>query len=279
MQVKPEGWNRWPFPRERKVVVGVVHLLPLPGAPGYEGNWSEVVARAVEDARVLAEAGVDGLIVENYGDAPFFSQRVPPETVAAMSVVAHEIKKATGKVLGINVLRNDPLAALAVAAASGAEFIRVNVLASARLTDQGIIQGQAAQVLRYRKNLQLDHIGVWADADVKHSAPLASVDLAQEVHELAWRNGADAIILTGSRTGGVVCVEKLKQVQQVAPVPLLAGSGVTPQNLAQVWPWVQGVIVGTWFHQHQDLSAPLDREAARTLVQQARKLAASHKAS
>ncbi len=265
------GDTRWPFPPERKAVVGVVHLPPLPGAPGFQGDFGAVLKRAVADARALQRGGADGLIVENYGDAPFFPQQVGPETVAAMSVVARTIREETNLVLGINVLRNDAAAALAVAAVCQAQFIRVNVLAGARLTDQGVIQPAAAQLLRYRKHLGAEHVAIWADADVKHSAPLAPRPLEEEVDELVHRNGADCVILTGPGTGRAVDGEQLRRVAQVCPVPLVAGSGVTVERLAEVLPWVQAVIVGTAFHRQGELRQPLEEEAIRRLVQAVRR--------
>ncbi len=262
---------RWPFPPGRTAVVGVVHLPPLPGAPAYGGNFQHVLRRAVEDAQTLARGGADGLIVENYGDAPFFPHRVGPETVAAMSVIVAAVQRETDLVLGVNVLRNDAQAALAVAAATQARFVRVNVLAGARLTDQGIVQGAAAEVLRYRKLLGAEHVALWADVDVKHSAPLAPRPLEEEVEELVHRGGADCLIVTGSRTGAAVDGEQLRRVARQANVPLLAGSGVREELLPEVLPWVQGVIVGTALHRHGRLEEPLNPAAVERLVQAVRR--------
>src|SRR5713101_4601014 len=124
------------FPR-RPAIIGMVHLLPLPGAPRWAGSMEEALARAVEDARALAEGGVDGVMVENFGDAPFYPDHVPPETVAAMTRAARAVVEAVPVPVGVNVLRNDTAAALAIAVAVGARFIRVNVHTGAMWTDQG----------------------------------------------------------------------------------------------------------------------------------------------
>ncbi len=266
----------WPFPPGRKAVVGVVHLPPLPGAADYQGPFQPVLRRAVEDALVLARGGADGVIVENYGDAPFFARHVGPETVAAMSVVAAAVKRETGLVLGVNVLRNDAQAALAVAVAAQAQFVRINVLIGARLTDQGIVEGTAAEVLRYRKLLGAEQVALWADVDVKHSAPLAPRPLEEEVEELVHRGGADCLIVTGSRTGATVDAGQLQQVSGQVSVPVLAGSGVRAELLPEVLPWVQGVIVGTALHRQGRLSEPLDPAAVERLVQAVRQWEAQH---
>ena len=155
------------FPLSRPVV-GMVHLLPLPGAPGWGGPLGKVVARAVEEARILSEEGMDGVMVENYGDIPFHPGAVPPETVAAMAVVVRAVMEAVEVPVGVNVLRNDAHGALAVAAATGARFIRVNVHTGAMWTDQGLIQGRAHETLRLRRTLA-PGVAILADVLVKHS--------------------------------------------------------------------------------------------------------------
>src|SRR5437764_8017935 len=134
------------FPR-RPAIVGMVHLLPLPGSPRWAGSLEEVLRRAVEDARALAEGGVDGVMVENFGDTPFYPEQVPPETVAAMTRAARAVVEAVGVPVGVNVLRNDAAAALGIAVAVGARFIRVNVHTGAMWTDQGLLQGRAHETI------------------------------------------------------------------------------------------------------------------------------------
>ena len=133
-------------------LVGMVHLGPLPGAPRYRGDLDAVITAAVADARTLIDAGFDGLMVENFGDAPFFADDAPKETIAAMTRVVGAVT-ALGAPTGVNVLRNDALGALAVAAASGAAFIRVNVLSGVMYTDQGVITGKGAELQHHMAQL------------------------------------------------------------------------------------------------------------------------------
>src|SRR5262249_28717311 len=150
---------------------GVVHVLPLPGSPRYEGDLNAVIGAAARDAGLLTEAGFDGVLVENFGDAPFAPDRVPPVTIAAMTACALAVRAAAGTVaLGVNVLRNDAAAALAVAIAARADFVRINVHTGARVTDQGIVEGHAHETLRERRALDATRVRLFCDVDVKHSA-------------------------------------------------------------------------------------------------------------
>jgi membrane complex biogenesis BtpA family protein len=240
-------WNRETLRRLLPVpVIGMVHCRPLPGSPGWGGDMAAVVAAALDDARALAGGGVGALMLENYHDIPFFPRDVPAETTASLTRVAAALRDACpGLPLGINVLRNDAHAALAVAAAVGAAFVRVNVLVGAAVTDQGLIEGRAAAVLRLRRQLAPD-VGVLADVRVKHAAPLAPRPLADEVADLRRRGGADALIVSGSATGAPADPAELRAVREAEPdAPLLVGSGLTARNVALYAPHCDGCIVGT----------------------------------
>ena len=162
----------------RRAVFGMVHLRALPGAPLYAGSMDEVIDAAVADAKALAAGGCSGIVIENFGDRPFFASNVPPETVAAMTRVVVGTRQAVEVPIGVNVLRNDAKAALAIAAATGASFIRVNVHTGAMVTDQGVIEGEAAETMRLRMAIAPD-VAVFADHLVKHAVPLAPTDLTQ----------------------------------------------------------------------------------------------------
>src|SRR5438128_12186990 len=186
--------------RLARTIIGMVHLPPLPGSPRWDGSMARVVESALADARALVEGGVDAVLVENFGDAPFTPGRVEPATVAAMSVVAAEVRKALPRTnLGVNVLKNDARAALAVAAAVGASFIRVNVHTGAVLADQGIIHSDAYGTLRDRRMLAAD-VAIFADVQAKHAVPLAPVEIEHEARDLVHRGLADAIVVTGKAT-------------------------------------------------------------------------------
>jgi len=229
-------------------LVGVIHLPPLPGSPRSALSAIECARSAAEDAKALDAAGFDAIIVENFGDAPFFATKVPAITVAAMTACAIAVRDAAPKrALGINVLRNDAESALAVAVASGASFVRINVHIGARVTDQGVIQGDAANTLRLRKSLGADKVAIWGDVDVKHSAPLGPPrPLEQEVEDLTKRGGAEVVLVTGEGTGKGVDLAKLEKVKRASSnAPVLVASGATIESLGALAKTCDGVIVGT----------------------------------
>ena len=221
----------------------MVHLLPLPGAPK-AGTLREIRAAALADARALARGGVDGILVENYGDAPFTGGVVEPQVIAAMAVLAAEIRAAAALPLGINVLRNDAHSALAVATASGASFIRVNVHIGSAETDQGHLDGRAYETLRYRDLLRA-RVAIFADVFVKHARPAAGLDLAGAARDTAYRGGADALLVTGSETGAAADPDRLRRVKEAVPDrPVLVASGVTPENIG-AFREADGYIIGS----------------------------------
>jgi membrane complex biogenesis BtpA family protein len=232
-------------------VIGMLHLPPLPGAPRYGGDLGAVRDAMLRDAESLAAGGVHGLMLENFGDVPFYPGRVAAHVVAHMTAIAVEVRRRVpGLPLGVNVLRNDGRSALAVAHAAGAKFIRVNVLCGARVTDQGILQGIAHDLLRDRKALGAEDVRVFADVDVKHSAPLGPArSLADEVADTVHRGLADAVIVSGSGTGRATDPAHVREVKEAAggKVPVYVGSGVTAETVRDLLPHADGFIVGTAF--------------------------------
>ncbi|NBB82643.1 MAG: BtpA/SgcQ family protein [Alphaproteobacteria bacterium] len=252
-------------------IVGVLHLRPLPGAPGYEGELDGVAESLMEDVRALVDGGVDALLLENFGDAPFYPDRVPSEVTAHMTALATAVRIACDLPLGINVLRNDATSALAVAHAAGAQFIRVNVLCGVRVTDQGLIEGKAHELMRRRSLLNAHHIAVWADVDVKHSSPLAAAPLGQEVHDLLHRGRADGLIVSGAGTGERVDLDHVQQVKAAAERrPVLVGSGVNAANIGACLEVADGAIVGTALKTDGAVTAPVDPARVAAVVQAAR---------
>ena len=248
-------------------LIGMVHLRPLPGAPG-KADLDAVEAAARADALALADGGANALIIENLGDAPYFPDRVPPITIATMTRIARHIAERASLPFGVNVLRNDGAAALAIAAATGAAFIRVNVLTGARVSDQGILQGRAHELLRLRHQLGAEGVRILADVDVKHSAPLGGMPLEQEVADTLHRARADAIIVSGSGTGGSIDADVLRRVRAAAgAATIYAGSGVTPETVPQLSREVDGFIVGTWLKHDGDLGQPVDPARVRRLAE------------
>lgn len=255
----------------RKPIIGVIHLLPLPGSPKYDHKFEEVIKRALEDAKAYVEGGVDGLIIENFGDVPYFPDRVGPETVAAMAVIALRVREEVDIPFGVNVLRNDAIAALSIAHATGGSFIRVNVLTEVMVTDQGLIQGVAHKLLRYRKLLGAEKVRIFADVHVKHAKPLMKRPVELSAKDLVQRGLADAVIVTGEITGAEVELDKVARVKEaVKSTPVLVGSGINAENVCKYLKVCDGVIVGTSVKKGCLTENPVDVDRVRKLVRVAR---------
>lgn len=251
-------------------LIGVVHLAALPGSPNFGGDLKPCLEAAASDARLLAEAGFDAVIVENFGDSPFYADNVPAVTVAAMTRAVSGVADAVELPVGVNVLRNDALAALSIAAATGAAFIRVNVLAGAMTTDQGLISGRAAEVMRLRSALKVD-VEVFADVMVKHAAPPPGLTIEQATADTVERAMADAVIVSGAATGDEPALEQVRRVAGAAgATPVLLGSGVTEANVAGLLAVADGAIVGTALKVDGITTNPVDPRRAAAFVRAAR---------
>lgn len=232
----------------KKAVIGVIHCAPFPGAPKYNGESIKyIIDRALSDAENYIEGGVHGLIIENHGDIPFAKpEDIGPETPALMAVITDNIRRRFAVPVGINVLANAAIPALATALASGAAFVRVNQWANAYIANEGFIEGAAAKALRYRSQLQAHEIRVFADSHVKHGSHAIVADRTlQELTRDVEFFEADAVIATGQRTGDSATRLEIDEIRAATALPLLVGSGVTPDNVVDILGRTQGVIVAS----------------------------------
>lgn len=251
-------------------IIGVVHLLPLPTSARWEGNLKAAIARAEQEATALAAGGVDGIIIENFHDVPFAKEQVDPAVVSAMTLIVERIMNLVMLPVGINVLRNDARSAMAIASCVGAQFIRVNVLTGVMVTDQGLIEGQAHQLLRYRRELG-SSVAILADVLVKHARPLGSPNLTTAVKETIERGLADGIIISGWATGNPPSTEDLELAcAAAAGTPVLIGSGATWENISKLMKVADGVIVSSSLKRHGQLSEPIDPIRVTQFVEAAR---------
>lgn len=259
----PIGESNYSLPK----VIGVIHLLPLPGSPRFSGSIKMVVDRALQDCAAYHKFGVAATIIENFGDNPFAAGRVPPITVASMTRVAMELKEKFSEThFGINVLRNDAVSALSIAAVTGGEFIRVNVHVGAVVADQGIIQGNAYETLRLRKNLNSE-VKILADVDVKHATVIGNYDIKMQAADALERGLADAIVISGPRTGKPVDMEELRQLRKEFPqAKIVIGSGANFRNIRKLLKTADSVIVGTSVKIGGVTSNPVDEKLLRDFV-------------
>ncbi|MEO1146635.1 MAG: BtpA/SgcQ family protein [Cyanobacteria bacterium J06638_22] len=239
-------------------IIGVVHLLPLPTSPRWAGNLKTVIDRAEQEALALASGGVHGLIIENFFDAPFPKDNVDPAVVSAMTLTIQRLMNLVTIPIGINVLRNDARSAMAIASCINAKFIRVNVLTGVMATDQGLIEGQAHQLMRYRRELGSD-VKILADVLVKHARPLGSPNLTTAVQETIQRGLADGVILSGWATGSPPSLEDLELASAAAQgTPVFIGSGANWENIPQLIQAADGVIVSSSLKRRGKIEQPID---------------------
>jgi uncharacterized protein len=254
------------FKQHAKIFIGVVHLPPLPGSPRWEGSIAKIIASATTDARAYARGGADAVFIENFGDVPFTRGAVGPETIAAMTAAGCAVREAVDLPVGFNVLRNDARAGLALCAACDGGFIRVNVHTGAMLTDQGIIEGNAYETLRYRERI-CPGVKIFADVHVKHAVPLGDFAIGDSARDALQRGLADALIISGSGTGMAADRADLERVRASCPqAKLLLGSGTTLKNVHEYLPLADGFIVGSSLKSRKDVHSPVDPRRVAALA-------------
>lgn len=251
-------------------LVGMVHLAPLPGAPGWGGDMAAVLDAARRDAAALAEAGFDALMVENYHDTPFYPGRVPPETAASLTAAVAAVVDESGLPVGVNVLRNDGPTAVSIAVATGARFVRVNVHTGAMLGDQGPLLGEAYETVRLRTRLGAP-VAILADVMVKHATPPPGIDVGQAARD-AWHRGhADGLIASGLATGAATDPGRLDALRAAVPdAPLWIGSGLTAENAGELLARCDGAIVGSTLMRGGVAGAGVDPARAKAFMAAAR---------
>lgn len=253
-----------------KCLIAVVHLPALPGSPRWEGDPREVARRAVEDATAARDAGFDGVILENFGDAPYSRDFAGRGAVAGLAAAAARVIDSVELPLGINVLRSDALSAVAVSAAVGAAFVRVNVHTGAAVTDQGLIQGDAMSTMMAVRD-QAPGLKVFCDVLVKHASNLGVTGIERAAEDTFKRGLASALIVTGDATGAPASLDDVRRIKRVLPeAPIIVGSGVTAETAAGVLDEADGIIVGSAVMKGGSAANPIDPERATTFVKAAR---------
>ena len=269
--------------KESKPIIPTLHLLSLPGSPYYDGMpLDDIVEYTMQEVEDLIACGVDGFIVENHGDIPFIKpERFPYETVAAMSVVGAEVRKAAkkyGLALGVNCLANAAIPALSVAKAISADFIRVNQFVNAYVANEGFVEGLAGDILRYRKHIDAQNIAIFADVHVKHGshAIVADRTILEQAKDVLFFSG-DVLICTGQRTGDAPTDEELRTMKFTPEVPVIVGSGMTPDNLNRILSIADGGIVASYFKKNGVWYNKVEKDRAMCFMDKVREFRESHK--
>ena len=249
----------------QKPIIGMVHLLPLPETPQFGGSVDDIYARAETDAKTLIEAGVHGLIIENFGDEPYLIDEPTPAQLALMASVTNTIRQMTALPLGINVQFNAWQAEIAIAYTCRAQFVRVEVFVDTVLSAQGMVSPCSAQITRYRKTLGATNIQLWADIQTKYTQNLLPQSLQQSARD-AQLAGADVLIVTGAATGQTTPLEAVAEVKQVVDLPVLVGSGASIKNIGAVLAQADGAIVGSALKEGGHAHNPVSRERASVFM-------------
>ena len=229
-------------------VIGMIHLKALPGTPKYGNDKSFIIEDALKEAEICKAAGIDSIMIENMHDVPYLKGEVGHEISSLMTLVSHEIKKRTQLPLGIQILAGANKEALAVANASGADFIRAEGFVYAHVADEGLIEAQASELLRYRKQIDAEHIGIFTDIKKKHSSHAITDDVSLlDTAKAAQFFLSDGVVVTGNHTGVSASIEDLKTLKESLNFPVIVGSGITLENVKAYLPICDAMIVGSYF--------------------------------
>jgi len=252
-----------------KPIIGVIHLKPLPGAPRYENEaMASIIAAAIRDARTLANGGIDGIMIENASDMPFSRpEHIGYETVAALTAVCQEVRNAVETPIGITCVANGAIAGLAVAKAVGAKWVRVNQWVNAYVANEGFLNGPAAEAMRYRAQIGAKDVSIFADVHVKFGAHAITADrsIAEQATDAEWFD-ADVLIATGTRTGSPTQPAEVNEVRAGTNLPVIVGSGLSPEQVPALMQVADGAIVGQWLKAESRWWNPVDPARVEALM-------------
>ena len=256
-----------------KPIIGMIHVQALPGTPRHTLSIDEIVLQATKEAKVLSSSGMQAIMLENMHDAPYLNREVGPEIVSSLTRIARAVREVTKLPLGIQILAGANKAALAVAQASNLQFIRSEGFVFGHMADEGLIQSDAGELMRYRKMIGAEQIQVFTDIKKKHSSHALTADVSlEDTVEAAEFFLSDGVIITGTHTGKAVNENELESVYAASHLPVMVGSGVTPTGLAQIWDHADAFIVGSYFKREGNWKYDPEPERLELLLQARRDL-------
>ena len=262
-----------------KPVVAMIHVGALPGTPGSCQSMAQIIRAAREEARLYQRSGVNCLMIENMHDVPYLRRNVGPEIVAAMTMVAQAVRAESHLPIGIQILAGADMEALAVALAAELDFIRAECFSFAHVADEGLMDSNAAELLRYRRAIGASDVQVWADIKKKHASHAITADLTiGDAAEGAETMGADTLIVTGATTGRPPRAGEVEEAREHCDRPVFVGSGVTEENLESLLAVSDGVIVGSHFKRDGHWANPVDPDRVSRFMDLAARLSASDSA-
>lgn len=217
--------------KKNKTVIGMIHVRALPGTPNNQLTIDEIVKEAVDEAKLYERCGLQAVAIENMHDVPYLNREVGPEIISAMTVVGREIKNQTNLYCGIQILAGANKSAVAAAYAANLDFVRAEGFVFAHIADEGTMNSDAGELLRYRKMIGAEEISIFTDIKKKHSshAVTSDIDLLETVKAAEYFL-SDGVIITGSSTGKETDENELISINGKLAIPVLIGSGVTAQK-------------------------------------------------
>jgi len=231
-----------------KPVIGMIHIGALPGTPNYGGEVKSIIEEAKQEAEIYRDSGIDILMIENMHDTPYLKRKVGPEITSLMSVVGYEIKNSFLPPCGIQILAGANKEAIAAAHSAGLDFIRAEGFVYAHVADEGIMESDAGELLRYRKMIGAEKVLIFTDIKKKHSSHsiTSDVDIVETARTAEFFK-SDGLVITGIATGKETDVNEVKQVKENVNIPVLIGSGLTADNIENYFSYADGFIVGSHF--------------------------------
>lgn len=256
----------------KKVIIGMIHVGALPGTPAYATNDEQIIEQALAEAAIYQAAGVDALAIENMHDVPYLKRVVGPEITTMMTLVGYEVKRQTQLPCGIQILAGANEAALAAAKTARLDFIRAEGFVYGHLADEGYLESDAGSLLRYRKKIDATHIAIFTDIKKKHSAHTLTMDVdLLETAQTAKYFRSDGVIITGSSTGKVTSLEELA-ILEALDLPVIVGSGVNLDNVADYLALSDALIVGSWFKKEGHWMNALDADRVARFMEKVESL-------
>jgi uncharacterized protein len=250
-----------------KPIIGMIHVGALPGTPASRQSIDQIIAQAAREAAIYRDCRIDGVIIENMFDVPYLRGSVGPEIVAAMAVIGQRVKQESRLPTGIQILAGANIEAIAVAHAAGLDFIRAEGYAFAHIADEGLIESSAARLLRYRRMIGAGRVQVWADVKKKHSshAITADISLGATAEAVEFMRG-DAVIVTGNVTGDPPKLQDVQEIKAHCRLPVLIGSGIDADNIAEFHQAADGFIIGSYFKVDGNWANEIDVSRVEKLI-------------
>lgn len=256
-----------------KPIIGMIHVDALPGTPNFKGSIKDIINKAINEAQIYLDAGINSIIIENMHDVPYLNRKVGPEITSLMSIIGYEIKNKTNFPIGIQILAGANKEALACAKSAGIDFIRAEGFVFAHVADEGIINSDAGELLRYKKNIDAKDILIFTDIKKKHSSHNLTADVSiEETAKAAEFFLSDGIILTGTSTGKEADLNELKAVKKISKLPVIIGSGITEMNVESYLPFCDAMIVGSFFKENGNWKNKVEKKRVELFMKKVNSL-------